>query len=238
MTYRLQSERVRTLKEFTVRLIKGGMRYSHFAALDDVSLSVSPGETIGIIGRNGAGKSTLLKVIAGVLKPQLGAVMVGGRVAPLIELGAGFDSELSGRDNIYLNAAILGFSLKQIRRRFDRIVAFADLPVGFLDAPLRTYSSGMVARLGFAVATEMGDPEILIVDEVLSVGDAAFQEKCMDRIEEFRRLGATTIMVSHEAATIRGLCTRAAWLERGQLRAVGRVDEVLGQYHAFLHEDP
>jgi ABC-2 type transport system ATP-binding protein len=226
--YRLPKERIPSLKEYVIRRLRRQVSYQDFWALNGVSLEVRRGEVFGIIGPNGAGKSTLLKVVARVLKPTTGRVRVRGRVAPLLELGAGFDSELTGRENVFLNAAILGFSRRQTHERFDDIVDFAGVRE-FIDMPLRTYSSGMVVRLGFAVATDV-QPEVLIIDEVLAVGDAEFQKKSAARIAQFRASGATMLMVSHSLAAVRDMCARAAWLEHGRLRAIGPADEVVRQY--------
>lgn len=236
MVFRLARERVPTLKDYGIRWLQRRIAYHNFAALRNISFQIEAGESVGIIGRNGAGKSTLLKIIAGIIKPTSGQVVVGGRIAPLIELGAGFDVELTGRENVYLNGAILGFTRRQMRERFSRIVDFAELHA-FIDAPLRTYSSGMITRLGFAIATEI-DPAILILDEVLAVGDERFQARCLERIERFRRAGVTIALVSHDATAIQRMCTRALWLEEGQLRAAGPVADVVAHYHTFLYATP
>jgi ABC-type polysaccharide/polyol phosphate transport system ATPase subunit len=183
---------------------------------------------VGVVGRNGSGKSTLLKVIARVLRPTSGRVWVKGRVAPLLELGGGFHPELTGRENVYLNGTLLGRTRREIAERFDWIVDFAEL-WDFIDAPLRTYSTGMVARLGFAVATAW-EPEVLLVDEVLAVGDQGFQKKCQARLAEFRRAGATILLVSHSPELVRGLCGRALWLDGGRVRALGPTDRVTESY--------
>ncbi len=226
--YRMPRERIPSLKEYAVRWLSRGVDYQEFWALKDVSLTLRQGEAVAIIGANGAGKSTLLKVVARVLHPTKGRVRVRGRVAPLLELGAGFNMELTGRENIFLNSAVLGFSRRDIAARFDRIVDFAGV-AAFIDMPLRTYSTGMVARLGFAVATDVA-PEILIVDEVLSVGDAEFQKKSSERLAHFRDNGATILMVSHNMAAVTQLCQRAVWLDHGQLRALGPIAEVAALY--------
>jgi ABC-2 type transport system ATP-binding protein/lipopolysaccharide transport system ATP-binding protein len=226
--YRLPKEKITSLKEFAIRTAQRRISYHDFWALEDVTMSVYPGEVVGIIGANGAGKSTLLKTVARVLRPTKGRVIVRGRVAPLLELGAGFDYELTGRENIFLNGALLGFSRSQMAQRFDAIVAFAELE-DFIDAPLRTYSTGMVARLGFAIATDI-EPEVLIVDEVLAVGDERFQQKCRNRMKGFREAGITTLLVSHNAYAIKTQCDRAVWLEHGHLRAIGPAVGVLRQY--------
>ena len=226
--YRLPRERITSVKDYAIRLLKGQIVYDEFWALRNVTLEVWRGETLGIIGRNGAGKSTLLKVVARVLRPTKGRVRVRGRVAPLLELGAGFDSELTGRDNVFLNGTILGHSAADIERRFDRIVDFAGVR-DFIDLPLRTYSTGMATRLGFAIATDV-QPEVLLLDEVLSVGDAEFQAKSAGRMQELRRHGDAILMVSHGLESVRRLCHRVAWLERGELRALGAPDEVIAEY--------
>jgi ABC-type polysaccharide/polyol phosphate transport system ATPase subunit len=226
--YRVPQERVATIKEYAIRLLQRKLSFRSFNALDDVSLSVLPGEVFGVIGHNGAGKSTLLKVVARVLRPTAGRVRTNGRIAPLLELGAGFDNELTGRENVYLNAAIMGFTRAQIDGFFPRIVEFSALQQ-FIDAPLRTYSSGMVARLGFAAAT-VERPDILIVDEILGVGDAEFQAKSYERIQQFRRAGTTILLVTHNLQHIPEMCSRALWLDRGRAMAAGAPADVVAQY--------
>ncbi len=226
--YRRPSERIPSLKEYVIRWLKRQIKHQDFWALRRVSLSVAPREVFGLIGPNGAGKSTLLKTIARVLRPTEGRVRVRGRVVPLLELGAGFDSELTGRENIYLNGATLGMRLPDIRSCFDQIVDFAELWES-IDAPVRTYSSGMVARLGFAVAT-VAHPDVLLVDEVLAVGDDLFRRKSSERIEGFRARGTAILLVSHNLETIRGMCDRAAWLSHGELKMVGTAADVAAQY--------
>jgi ABC-2 type transport system ATP-binding protein len=226
--YRLPRERITSVKDYTIRLLKRQIAYDEFWALHNVTLDVRRGETLGVIGRNGAGKSTLLKVVARVLRPTSGRVSVRGRVAPLLELGAGFDYELTGRDNVFLNGTILGFSEADIEQRFDRIVDFAGVRE-FIDLPLRTYSTGMAARLGFAIATDV-QPEVLLLDEVLSVGDAEFQAKSAARMQELRRHGDAIVMVSHSLDSVRQLCHRVAWLDQGRLRSLGTPDEVIAEY--------
>jgi ABC-type polysaccharide/polyol phosphate transport system ATPase subunit len=226
--YRVPRERVTTLKEFAIKWLRRRIVYEEFLALSHVSLTVRRGEAIGIVGRNGAGKTTLLKVIARVLRPTAGKAVIRGRVAPLLELGAGFDHELSGRENVFLNGALLGRSRKEMQRRFDGIVAFAEL-AEFIDAPLRTYSTGMVARLGFAVATDV-EADVLLVDEILSVGDYEFQAKSFARIERFLREGATFVLVSHSLDTVRTLCERAIWIEGGRIVADGPAADVVAAF--------
>lgn len=226
--YRLPSERIGTLKEYTIRLLQRRVRHRDFWAVHDLSLSINRGEVFGIVGDNGAGKSTLLKVISKVLRPTTGRVRIYGKIAPLLELGAGFHPELSGRENVFLNGALLGYSHEEMTAVFDEVVDFSELSE-FIDAPIRTYSSGMYARLGFAVATAH-QPEILIVDEILSVGDEAFQRKCTDRITGFRENGATVLMVSHNLGLISEMCDRAAWLDHGKLMKIGTAEKVIEMY--------
>ncbi|MCW5850219.1 MAG: ABC transporter ATP-binding protein [Anaerolineae bacterium] len=234
--YRLPKEQIISFKEYAIRWLGRRITYHELWALRDLSLSVQPGEVVGVIGPNGAGKSTLLKVIARVLKPTLGRVRVVGRIGPLLELSAGFDPELTGRENIYLNGAILGLSKREVDRRFDEIVAFAELE-NFIDAPLRTYSSGMVARLGFAVVTDV-DAEILLVDEVLAVGDESFQRKCLARIQAYREQGVSILIVSHNMQTIRDMCDRAVWISGGQKQGEGAPEAVIQDYLAGLDLPP
>lgn len=226
--YHLPNEKVATLKEYMIRLIQGKVRFHSFMALNDVSLVVKKGEIFGILGRNGAGKSTLLKVISRVLTPTQGRVWINGAVSPLLELGAGFHFELTGMENILLNATLLGHSRKEIKQKIPEILEFADIG-GFIEAPLRTYSSGMIARLGFSVATAWR-PDILILDEVLSVGDAAFTQKCTQRMRSFRESGATVLLVSHSVDTVRSLCQRALLLEHGNVLEIGSASEVSEKY--------
>jgi len=228
VSYRVPKEQVRTFKEYAIRRIRGRIQHNEFLALNNVSLSVNKGEVFGLIGVNGAGKTTLLRLVARVMRPTRGRVRIWGHVAPLLAMGAGFHLELTGKENVYLNGSLLGFTRKEMDEKFERIIDFADL-WDFIDAPLRTYSSGMVARLGFAVATD-SMPDILIVDEVLSVGDTAFQEKSFARISSFRENGGTILLVSHGMGTIREMCQRAAWLDQGEIRAIGLADEVVDQY--------
>ena len=230
--YRLPRERIPSFKDYAIRWLKRSLTYDELWAVRGVTMEIQRGESFGIIGHNGAGKSTQLKQIARVLRPTEGRVRVAGRVAPLLELGAGFDYELTGRENVFLNGTILGFSSSDIASRFDRIIEFAGLG-DFIDMPLRTYSTGMVARLGFAVATDV-KPDLLIVDEVLSVGDGEFQAKSRERMETFRGEGQTIIMVSHNLVAVANMCQRAAWLDHGRLRAVGPVDEVVAQYQSAI----
>jgi ABC-type polysaccharide/polyol phosphate transport system ATPase subunit len=226
--YRVPRERIPSLKEYIIRWLKRQVSYQTFWALQNIHLDIFGGEVFGIIGPNGAGKSTLLKVVARVLRPTRGHVRVVGKVAPLLELGAGFDFELTGRENIYLNSAILGYSNKEMERRVERIVEFAGLQ-DFIDAPLRTYSSGMVARLGFAVATDERS-EILIVDEVLSVGDTEFQTRSFDRIQSFQAEGTTILLVTHDVGRVESMCQRALLLSHGQIVSVGEAGAIVDRY--------
>jgi ABC-type polysaccharide/polyol phosphate transport system ATPase subunit len=226
--FRVPEEKIPSLKEYLVRLVTRGMRYRELWATDGVDLVIHPGETFGIVGPNGAGKSTLLKVVARVLRPTTGRVVVRGRVAPLLELGAGFHLDLTGEENIYLNATLLGHGTKEIDARFEEVVEFAELE-DFVHLPIRKYSTGMVARLGFSVAT-MYRPEVLLLDEVLAVGDIRFQRKCLARIESFRAQGTTILLVSHALETLEHHCERVAWLDSGLVQVVGPASEVLQQY--------
>ncbi|HEM61292.1 MAG TPA: ABC transporter ATP-binding protein [Chloroflexi bacterium] len=232
--FRLPVERVSTLQETVIRWLQRRMRYTDLWALRDVSLQVGQGEVVGIIGRNGAGKSTLLRVIAGVIKPTVGTVTTNGRLVPLIDLTAGFDMELTGRENIFLNGALYGLSRAQMDGKVEKIIDFAEIP-GFVDAPMRTYSSGMIVRIGFAIAAEM-EPEVLLVDEVLAVGDERFQEKCTRRIEGFRDAGVTIILVSHNMNLVRSLCSRVMWLEGGSVLGDSHPTQVIDEYRRSLGE--
>jgi ABC-type polysaccharide/polyol phosphate transport system ATPase subunit len=228
--YRVPRERFSGLKELAVRWAQGRLETFDVWALHDVSLSLRPGEIFGVVGVNGAGKTTLLKAVAGVLHPTAGRIWVQGSVAPLLELGAGFHPELTGRENLYLYGTLLGNSRRHLRQAYDSIVEFAELE-SFMDAPLRTYSSGMVARLAFAVATHRR-ADVLLIDEVLAVGDVHFQEKCRRRMDEFRRDGATILLVSHDPGLLLKMCDRVAWLEGGRVAALGPADEIVGRYVA------
>jgi ABC-2 type transport system ATP-binding protein len=230
--YRLPKERIRTFKEFAIQSLFRKVEYEEFWVFRDISFHIAPGEVMGIVGRNGAGKSTLLKLVARVMKPVTGQVEVNGKVTPLLELGAGFDYELTGQENIYLFGSILGISRKEMNRRLGKIIEFSELG-DFIDSPLRTFSSGMVTRLGFAVATAI-DPDILLLDEILAVGDAGFQKKCLEVIHNFRDSGVTILFVTHNLAQIRTLCDKVVWLDGGKVRAWGDAPAVLDQYEASL----
>lgn len=228
MHFNMSRERVEHLKEYFIKLLKHELFYEEFAALKEISLEIEKGDVFGIVGLNGSGKSTLLKVIAGVLRPTAGTVRVQGSIAPLIELGAGFDMDLTARENIFLNGAVLGFSRAQMRERYEEILEFSELQA-FSDVPLKNFSSGMVARVGFAIAT-ITRPDILIIDEILAVGDFRFQEKCERRIREMMSGGTTVILVSHSIEQIERLCSRVLWLEKGRSRMLGSMREVCEAY--------
>ncbi len=231
MEYFMQTEKVDSLKEFFVRLVKGKIKRQKKKILQDISFSVKKGESVGIIGHNGAGKSTILKIITGIIKPTAGSVMVKGSVAPLLNLGAGFDYEATARENIHLNGAILGYTKKELKEKFSSIVEFAGLEE-YIDVPIKNFSSGMVARLGFAIAIDV-EPDILLVDEILSVGDENFRVKCSQKIEELQRKGVTCIIVSHSLQQIKKLCQRAVWIEKGEIVAVGDSGEICDRYYEY-----
>lgn len=226
--YRLPEERIGTFKEYMIRVLQKRVKYNSFLALNNVNIDIKKGEIFGFVGRNGAGKSTLLKVVSRVLVPTEGRVWIKGWVSPLLELGAGFHPELTGRENVFLNGTLLGHSRREIESHMDEIIEFAELGA-FMDAPLRTYSSGMIARLGFAVATTW-KPEILILDEVLSVGDEAFQLKCQKRMEIFRKEQVTSLLVTHSMQVVQSLCSRAAWIDHGVIKVVGTPEDVIEAY--------
>jgi len=228
MRFHMNTDKILSLKEFMTRKLRGKITYEDFTALSHVSFQVNKGETLGLIGRNGAGKSTMLKVISGILKPTEGTVKVSGNVVPMLELGSGFDFDLTGRENIFLNGAILGYSEEFLKEKYDEIVSFSELGQ-FIETPIRNYSSGMLTRLAFSIATVV-QPEVLIVDEILSVGDAAFQEKSRQRMLELMSGGTTVLFVSHSLEQIRDLCKRVVWLEHGEMRMAGASDEVCDAY--------
>ena len=229
--YRIPRERIGSLKEYAIRRLKRRLYFDEFEALREVAFDVGPGEGVGVIGRNGAGKSTLLRLVARVMPPTAGRVVVVGRTAPLLELGLGFHGELTGRENIMLQGTLLGFSRAEMRRRTARIVEWAELEE-FIDAPVRTYSTGMAARLAFSVATDV-DPDILLVDEALAVGDERFQGKCHDRMADFRKAGKTVLFVSHSLSLVRENCARTIWIHEGRLVRDGDSDAVTELYHAW-----
>jgi len=226
-----------TVKSAVLELV-GRRRHrmkERFAALRDIDLTVETGRTLGIVGANGSGKSTLLKLIAGIYRPDSGSLRVRGRVAPLIELGAGFHPELTGRENVVINGIILGMSQREVRRRLDEIIEFSGL-AEFIDAPARTYSSGMYMRLGFAVAVHL-DPDVLLIDEVLAIGDEAFARKCADRLADFRRVGKTMLLVTHDPSAVERWCDEAVWLDRGVIRAAGTPRKVIDLYRQAVAEE-
>ncbi len=228
MVFNLANERIDSIKEYIIRALKGNLNYEPFVALKDVSFQIGRGESVGIVGANGSGKSTVLKCISGIYKPTRGKIRTKGLLAPLIELGAGFDGDLTARENIYLNSAIMGLNQKFVESKFDEIVDFSELRP-FLDVAVKNFSSGMAARLGFALASVV-NPEILIVDEILGVGDAAFQKKCGEKMEQLRSNNATMLLVSHDINQVKAQCDRAIWLKKGVLVMDGNALEVCEAY--------
>jgi ABC-type polysaccharide/polyol phosphate transport system ATPase subunit len=228
MKYMITRDRIQSLKEYTVAFLKRRLVYEEFWALKNVSFDVKKGEVIGIIGRNGAGKSTLLKVISGILRPTEGSVQIEGNIVPMLELGSGFDTDLTGRENIFLNGSILGYSERFLNERYDEIVEFAELEK-FINVPIRNYSSGMLMRLAFSIATVV-NPDILIVDEILAVGDEAFQAKSKARMLELMGGGTTVLFVSHSIEQIRELCNRVVWLDEGSVKMIGDTQQVCDAY--------
>ena len=228
MCFNMPKEKIDNMKEFFVKLLKKQLHYEEFHALSDVSLSVEKGEVVGIVGLNGSGKSTLLKIISGILAPTTGTAKTNGTISPLIELGAGFDFELTTKENIFLNGSVLGFDRKFIKEKYDEILDFAELRE-FENVAIKNFSSGMVARLGFAIAT-LVKPDILIVDEILAVGDFLFQQKCEKRISDMMAGGTTVLIVSHSIEQIERLCSRVVWLEKGRVKMVGNTKEICDAY--------
>jgi len=227
MHFNMNKDKIDNLKEYCIKLFKRQLFFEDFTALQDISFKIEAGDTFGIIGLNGSGKSTLLKVISGILKPTTGSVKVNGTIAPLIELGAGFDPDLTARENIFLNGSVLGFSREFMREKFDEIIEFSELQ-DFVDVPIKNFSSGMVARIGFSVATIV-KPDILICDEILAVGDYKFQEKCEQRIKDLMSGGTTVILVSHSIQQVERICNHILWLEHGKMKALGG-KELIPQY--------
>jgi len=232
--YRVYREKERLLRWTLLNLLRGRHHHETFWALDRVSFAVKPGETFGIIGENGSGKSTLLKIIAGIVKPDRGTITTRGRVSAILELGAGFQPDLTGRENVFLNGAIMGLSRADIARKLDDIIAFSELDA-FIDMPVKFYSSGMYMRLGFAIAVHV-DPDLLVIDEVLAVGDESFQHRCFEKINEFKRKGKTILFVSHDLGAVRKLCQRAVWLQRGKVAALGSTEKVIDHYRGQIQE--
>ena len=233
MRFNLAEEKTDTLKEYVVKLLTGKLHFNEFFALKNISFSVNQGESVALIGANGSGKSTMLKILAGVLYPSVGSVQVQGSIAPLIELGAGFDMDLTARENIYLNGAVLGYDHDFMEKHFQEIMDFSEL-WDFVDVPVKNYSSGMVARLGFSIATIV-KADILVVDEILAVGDFKFQEKCKRRMAQLMGEGTTLLFVSHSAEQVKELCKRSIWLDHGILMADGPTEEVYRQYEMQMN---
>ena len=229
LKYTLDKESIISLKEYVIKFLKKKLYYEDFWAAKNINLKIEKGEVVGIIGYNGAGKSTLLKIISRIVEPTEGKVTVRGKIAPLIELGAGFDFELTARENVFLNGLILGYSKSFIKKNFDKIIDFAEIENEFLDVPLKKFSSGMIARLGFAISTVI-KPDILIVDEILSVGDFKFQEKSLNKIKEMMENDTTVIMVSHSIEQIEKMCTKVVWLENGSIKKIGNSKEICEEY--------
>lgn len=234
MIFNIANEKMQSLKEYFIKIARGELMFKEFVAVDNVSFTVNRGDVFGLVGTNGSGKSTMLKIIAGVLEPSKGTCKVNGSISPLIELGAGFDPELTARENIYLNGALLGHSKQFLDEHLDEIIDFAELH-DFMEMPLKNYSSGMVARIAFAIAT-VTEPDLLIVDEVLSVGDFLFQEKCENRINNMIENGTTVLIVSHSTDQIERLCNRALWIEKSRLKMVGSASEVCAAYRRLGSE--
>ena len=228
MKFKMSDEPINSLKEIFTKAVTGKLKFNEFLAVNDVSFEVEKGETLGLIGTNGAGKSTTLKLISGILKPTEGSIVVRGNIVPMLELGAGFDLELTGKENIYLNGAILGYSKEYLESKYDEIVDFAEIRE-FIDMPIRNYSSGMMARLAFSIASVV-QPEILIVDEILAVGDIKFQQKSYKRMQELMNGGATVLFVSHDLEKIEEMCDHVIWLEKGQVKQYGEASEVCKAY--------
>ncbi len=228
MKFRMSDEPINSLKEIFTTAVTGKLKFNEFLALDNVSFELEKGKTLGLIGKNGAGKSTMLKLISEIMKPTSGTIITRGNIVPMLELGAGFDLELTGKENIYLNGAILGYSKDYLESKYDEIVDFAEIKE-FIDMPIRNYSSGMMARLAFSIASVVS-PEILIVDEILAVGDVAYQEKSFNRMKELMSGGATVLFVSHDLEKIEEMCDKVIWLDKGKMVMFGDTDEVVREY--------
>lgn len=215
MRFRMPAQKIDNIKEFFIKFVKRQIKYTDFWVLKNISFHVNRGESVGILGRNGAGKSTLLKLISGIIEPTSGNITVRGNIVPLLKLGAGFDLEATGRENVFLNGAMLGFGKREMQKKYDSIVEFAELG-DFMNMPLKNYSAGMIARLGFSIAVDV-HPDLLIVDEVLGVGDAAFQQKCAEKISSLQKTGTTLLLVSHSAQQVKKLCKTALWIKDGEI---------------------
>lgn len=231
MCFNLSREKIDSMKEYIIKALKRELFYEEFWALNHINFEIKKGDSVGLVGMNGSGKSTMLKIIAGVLKPTKGSVETTGTIAPMIELGAGFDHDLTARENVFLNGALIGYSKEMLEENFDRIIAFAGLE-RFVDVPIKNFSSGMLARLGFSIAT-IADADILIIDEILSVGDYQFQNKCKKRIREMMDNNTTILFVSHSIEQVKEICNKAIWIDRGHVRMIGEAEEVCDAY-----EDP
>lgn len=230
--YLIANDQIKSIKEYLINIAKKNLRYEEFWALKDVSFDIKKGEIVGLVGHNGAGKTTVLKLISGILKPTTGSIYVDGNVVPMLELGSGFDFDLTGHENIFLNGAILGYSESFLREKYDEIVAFSELEQ-FIHAPLRNYSSGMIVRLAFSIATVI-EPEILIADEIMAVGDASFQEKSKKRMMELMGGGTTVLFVSHSLDQIREICDRAIWLDHGCVKMIGKTSLICDEYEKSI----
>lgn len=228
MKFRMPTEKIDNMKEYFIKLIKGKLKYRNFHVLDGINLQVRRGESLALIGRNGAGKSTLLRIIAGIIEPTAGFVRTRGNMAPLLKLGAGFDSNATGKENIFLNGAMLGFSKREMQKKYDSIVEFSELK-DFMNVPIKNYSSGMLTRLGFSIAVDI-HPDILLIDEILAVGDTPFQKKCAEKIDSLRKEGTTFIVVSHSMEQVKRLCQRAVYLKNGKIIQYGTAQEVADRY--------
>ena len=228
MRFRMPTEKIDNMKEYFIKLIKGKLKYRNFHVLDGINLQVRRGESLALIGRNGAGKSTLLRIIAGIIEPTAGFVRTRGNMAPLLKLGAGFDSNATGKENIFLNGAMLGFSKREMQKKYDSIVEFSELK-DFMNVPIKNYSSGMLTRLGFSIAVDI-HPDILLIDEILAVGDAPFQKKCAEKIDSLRKEGTTFIVVSHSMEQVKRLCQCAVYLKNGKIIQYGTAQEVADRY--------
>lgn len=228
LKFKLQKEKTSSLKEFAIRLLTKNISYSDFYALKNINLEIKKGESIGIIGKNGAGKTTLLRIVAGIYKPTSGKIYTNGKIMPIIDLGAGFDMELTGKENIFLNGIILGMTRKEVEEKYDEIVEFSGLK-DFINSPLRTYSSGMVLRLGFSIATSI-NPDIILLDEVFAVGDEEFKKKCVKKIKEFKENGSTFIFVSHNMNLIKDLCEKSILVDKGEMKFFGNVINIIDKY--------
>ena len=236
MRFRMPTQKIDNVKEFFIKLVKRQLKYKDFWVLKHISFHVNRGVSVGILGRNGAGKSTLLKLISGIIDPTEGSIHVRGSIVPLLKLGAGFDGNATGRENVFLNGAMLGFSKKEMQAKYDSIVKFAELE-DFMEMPLKNYSAGMIARLGFSIAVDV-KPDLLIVDEVLGVGDAAFRDKCAKKIEELQASGTTLLLVSHSASQVQQLCKSALWIKEGNLVMYDDADKVSTAYANDCKNNP